>query len=287
MKDDYFANNPHHNENPAPCAEICFHPGIFPIIIIKIRQFSSPITKFPGRVILMPIEVVGAALALHAHFVMHEQTGGLNHEEDDQGRACRRDVPDRLFTRGRVVTIDFTTHAPGTSITTQIPGVTFSLQGGADNGAPQIAWYTGPFYGGGGLSNSANFGYYPTAYRLVATFTSTVKNVKFNFDNEGYNGGNYFSALDGLGNVLVTGALDTFAPVTGQAFDLTGITGIKTIFWDNGQSSTGGDWTQSLVSISFDASGVPEPAAWATMVLGMGAIGGMMRRRAKTAVRFA
>lgn len=183
-------------------------------------------------------------------------------------------------------TIDFTTYAPGTSITTQIPGVAFSLQGGADNGAPQIAWYTGSF-GGGGLSNSANVGYYPTAYRLVATFTSAVKNVKFNFDNEGYNGGNYFSALDGGGNVLATGALDTFVPVTGQSFALTGITGIKTIFWDNGQSSSGGNWTQSLVSISFDASGVPEPATWATLVLGMGAIGGVIRRRAKTTVRFA
>ncbi|KQT32561.1 hypothetical protein ASG29_12410 [Sphingomonas sp. Leaf412] len=35
------------------------------------------------------------------------------------------------------------------------------------------------------------------------------------------------------------------------------------------------------------AAGVPEPTTWALMILGMGAVGGAMRRRAKTTVRFA
>jgi len=50
--------------------------------------------------------------------------------------------------------------------------------------------------------------------------------------------------------------------------------------------------TQSLASAGFIAAaqlgGVPEPATWALMILGFGAVGGAMRRRnAKTSVRFA
>jgi hypothetical protein len=178
--------------------------------------------------------------------------------------------------------VDFRTYAIGTSITTQIPGVTFSLEGASDGGAPQIAYYTGWSAATGGLSNSTNAGEYPTANRLVATFSHTVSDVKFLFDNEGYNGGNYFAALDSMGNTLATGALDVFDPSNGQAFDLTGTSGIKKIFWDNG---TGGgySWTQSLVTLSFN-SAVPEPASWALMVSGFGLVGATMRRRSRGAV---
>ena len=51
-------------------------------------------------------------------------------------------------------------------------------------------------------------------------------------------------------------------------------------------SSIGGAYGAALDLVSVNGS-VPEPATWALMILGMGAVGGAMRRRTKAAVRFA
>src|SRR5258708_20466218 len=47
--------------------------------------------------------------------------------------------------------------------------------------------------------------------------------------------------------------------------------------------------TQNAVVVSVDALsvGVPEPGAWALMILGLGTVGGAMRRSRKTAARLA
>jgi len=174
--------------------------------------------------------------------------------------------------------IDFRTLPAYTSVTNQYAGVTFSLSGGADGGAPQIAYYTNWGPATGGLSNSTNGGAYPTANRLVATFSQPVSGVKFVFDNEGYNGGNYFAALDSGNNVIASGALDVYDFYNGQSFDLSTYSGISSIYWDNGGSTS---WTQSLVTLSFNQGSVPEAATWAMMVLGFGTVGLSMRRRAK------
>ena len=47
----------------------------------------------------------------------------------------------------------------------------------------------------------------------------------------------------------------------------------------------GGTIRYGLVDIG--SVGVPEPATWAMMILGMGAVGAGMRRRRRTAVRYA
>ena len=52
-------------------------------------------------------------------------------------------------------------------------------------------------------------------------------------------------------------------------------------------SAFGGDQYYAISGFQAFSAGVPEPATWALMILGFGAIGGAMRRRAKTAVRFA
>ncbi len=47
---------------------------------------------------------------------------------------------------------------------------------------------------------------------------------------------------------------------------------------------------QEAAAFNFEVASVaavPEPASWAMMIVGMGAIGGSLRRRAKTAVRLA
>ncbi|MBS0363312.1 MAG: PEPxxWA-CTERM sorting domain-containing protein [Proteobacteria bacterium] len=48
---------------------------------------------------------------------------------------------------------------------------------------------------------------------------------------------------------------------------------------------TTGNWTADSVTITtFESGGVPEPAAWALMILGFGASGAALRRRRSAAI---
>ncbi|QKR98547.1 PEP-CTERM sorting domain-containing protein [Sphingomonas sp. CL5.1] len=52
-------------------------------------------------------------------------------------------------------------------------------------------------------------------------------------------------------------------------------------------SAVSGDQYYAISGFQAFTTGVPEPATWALMILGFGAVGGMMRRRGKATVRFA
>jgi len=94
---------------------------------------------------------------------------------------------------------------------------------------------------------------------------------------------NLFAGATNLGSFTVA---PTFAS---NAKDYVGFTGTgitSAVFTD----SSSGDWVfiDNLTYGAGQASGVPETATWAMMILGMGMIGGAMRRRnVKTSVRFA
>lgn len=49
----------------------------------------------------------------------------------------------------------------------------------------------------------------------------------------------------------------------------------------------GGTFFNDSTGVSFTAAAVPEPASWALMIMGFGAVGFAMRRRPRTAVTFA
>ncbi|WP_242182129.1 PEPxxWA-CTERM sorting domain-containing protein [Sphingomonas sp. CARO-RG-8B-R24-01] len=173
------------------------------------------------------------------------------------------------------VTIDFTALASGTAVTTQYPGVTFSLAGGLASGAPTIAYY------GAGLSNSPKAGEYPTADSLIATFATPVSDVSFVFSNQGYNGANNYRVYSPSAVLLASG------PLNGTSYTLSS-SDIGSIVWSNGEG-TSRSWTQALSKLSFTPGAVPEPSTWAMMLAGFGMIGFAARRRGavKTSVRFA
>lgn len=53
---------------------------------------------------------------------------------------------------------------------------------------------------------------------------------------------------------------------------------LELFYWDSNQGDNFGD-------ISFEITAVPEPATWAFMILGFGAVGGAMRRHKKATVK--
>jgi hypothetical protein len=77
-------------------------------------------------------------------------------------------------------------------------------------------------------------------------------------------------------------------PVGSSFFGITSTTGVKSIAYGlaNGGTTTGGSF--SIDNLTIGASAVPEPASWAMMIVGIGAVGATMRRRrTRTTVRFA
>jgi hypothetical protein len=95
-----------------------------------------------------------------------------------------------------------------------------------------------------------------------------------------------FSSFNGGGAVqLILSSLDFGTPITGVTFS-TLLTGVTSSFTANSVTFSFADQplfatTYLSATIQSAVAPVPEPATWAMMILGMGAVGFAMRRRQK------
>lgn len=180
-----------------------------------------------------------------------------------------------VSTTAGATSIDFSALPSYMSVTDQYANVVFSLAGGNDSsGTPTTTQsYQGSEYGG--LTNTNSGGSYPTAEYLIATFLTPVTGVTFSFNNAGYNGANKFSLYDSVNNLITSGAMSSYGSIF---YDVSAFSNVSSIVWDNGRS-TGGNWWQSLQSVSFtaDPNSVPEPGSIA--LLGLGLAGLLVSRR--------
>lgn len=115
------------------------------------------------------------------------------------------------------------------------------------------------------------------------------------WDNTGYGGSStvYNNVwIRGSGTGITPGSSGVFTVLENSA---TAMTGIQWFAYAVGGTYTGGDNFNTTSNPGFEGrignavAPVPEPSVWALMILGMGAVGGAMRRRQKQAlsVRFA
>jgi len=171
----------------------------------------------------------------------------------------------------RADSIDFSSLADGTAVTTEYPGVTFSLEGGPDSsGPPTINSYEGE---GGALANSTNPDY-PTANILNIAFAAPVSGVSFTFDNEGDNGTTLYLASNG-----------STANISGDSSGFTLVTvaggGITNLQINNGYPSDA-SWYFDIQELNYTLSGTtsaPEPGTLGLTLIGLGSLGLMMVMR--------
>ncbi len=164
------------------------------------------------------------------------------------------------------VTIDFAALPGGTAVTTQYPGVVFSLQGGTFSaGDPVVAF--------GGLSNTAS-GNYPTANFLNASFTAPASDVSFTFENYGNNGASAYFAYDSNNVLLTSGNLFNVANFSLVTVNASNVALLQFSNGTNGSSN--GQF--AVGQLSFNGA-VPEAATWAMLIAGFGLVGATMRRR--------
>lgn len=116
---------------------------------------------------------------------------------------------------------------------------------------------------------------------LTTTYANAAQNINFSLVRVG-TGGNMINVP------FVMGTDETYR-ITGLAVNagtyLLSLTGARAT--GNSNSAFNASYTGNIAFAATPA--VPEPATWALMILGMGAVGYAMRRRAKvnTSVRFA
>jgi hypothetical protein len=170
-------------------------------------------------------------------------------------------------------TIDFSTLPLHTAVTTQFPGVTFSLAGPGPGGDP----VTGAFdtYG---LGNSPT-GTYPTSEILDIAFDSGVSNLSFTFSNFGDNtsfglGPSFYYAYSGA-TLISSGNIGNVNDYSLVNVAGSGITDLKI------SNGSGGfdDWQFGVGELTYTLSAVPEPSTWAMMILGFAGIGYLTYRR--------
>lgn len=96
-----------------------------------------------------------------------------------------------------------------------------------------------------------------------------------------------YSGGPGGAIILALSSLDLGTPITGVNFT-TSLTGVSTAFTSDSVSFFFTDQAlpaETYLSATFSTAAVPEPATWALMIFGFGAIGGAMRRQRKTNVK--
>jgi hypothetical protein len=151
---------------------------------------------------------------------------------------------------------------------------------------------------GGGATYDLNLGSFAAGSGLESTTLGVTNNIANSVYAEFLNGG--FTATPASGFSFANSPFTNL--VGGEnaggdllSFNTTGHTaGTYTeVLTFNGYSSFPGETNQALGPITVDVSvqvtggvaGVPEPAAWTMMLMGLGLIGGAMRRRNATAWR--
>ena len=176
-------------------------------------------------------------------------------------------------------TIDFTAVAPGTPVTTQYSGLTFSLMGGPDDaGAPTTgyAWYDTTT---SSLANSHNTGTVPggssgydTANILNIAFSHGVGDLSFTFNNYGAAGTTYTAY--GPGDVVISsGDLSNV-----ESFDTVNVAGSGITDLQINNNTGGADYIFGVGELTYTGA-VPEPATWAMLILGVAMIGFATRRQ--------
>jgi len=126
---------------------------------------------------------------------------------------------------------------------------------------------------------------------IALDFDTPATNIRFStlFDGAGYKGVSY-------GYLYQGSQFGGYSPVDGDPntvdyHDLTGLPPITRLLLSFDGGGLGIAFDDLYFTLDGDeppAAGVPEPSAWMTMILGLGAIGGAMRyRRRRTTVHYA
>lgn len=150
------------------------------------------------------------------------------------------------------------------------------------------SWYYGN--GGYGIQSNgswSNFSYASTnsstgtiTFDLGSTFSSA--GAFLNYSPATFDGTPFITALDSARNVVATYNLATLAPVsTPGAVNDGAFRGIQSDISNIRYLSLTGGYLLAHSVTTANVAAVPEPATWAMMILGMGAIGYSMRRRIK------
>jgi len=114
----------------------------------------------------------------------------------------------------------------------------------------------------------------PGNYFVMPGVTGTIDNVATTFDL-GFGGPTYFFNFGLINNIVGMGFVSTGAPL------FTGTEAAPT--FKLGTFSLTPDTPGPAYSLTISA--VPEPASWAMLLAGFGALGGMVRRRRSLTVR--
>lgn len=159
-----------------------------------------------------------------------------------------------VVSAAHATTIDFSTVATGTAVTTQYAGVSFSLAGGpGPTGAPVV----GPIFGGqNALGNSTTYAY-PTANIIDVAFTSPASGVSFTFDNWGTDTGAPGTSYTAFDGATIVGVGDLSAVQNYNLVNVAG-SGITLLQIDNGYGPTGRSWLYGIGELTF-TSAAPGP----------------------------
>ena len=153
---------------------------------------------------------------------------------------------------------------------------------------------TGPDYGiaftlgdwsvqsGFGETSQPNFAYSISGGGAMDSFGGMTNHVAFSYGAFSNTTVNIYSGLDGGGSLLASYVLTANDP---SHFDFVSLDFAGTA---HSVQIAGGGSQFGWDDIGFGTTGsVPEPASWALMLGGFGLVGGAMRRRQRSTVRFA
>ncbi len=113
------------------------------------------------------------------------------------------------------------------------------------------------------------------AYNDGGSFTAFFSNPQNSISFQGVSFTDTLAQAFDANDNLVASVTEHMVGVSNQLNQLTGTGIVRVVFSDAG----GPGYGPAITNLTFTAvAGVPEPAAWALMILGFGVIGGAMRR---------